>query len=70
LADFEGKMEIRKQEKIEEVEDRDFKRGELLGKFMAKMLYGWDDRRFEEEYLRKLEKNWQKWKTVSLEEKP
>jgi len=70
LADFEGKIEIRKQKKIEEAEDRDFKRGELPEKFMAKMLYGWDDRRFEEEYLRKLEKNWQKWKTVSLEEKP
>jgi len=27
---------------------------------MAKMLYGWDDRKFEEEYLRKLERNWQK----------
>jgi len=27
---------------------------------MAKMLYGWDDRNFEEEYLRKLERNWQK----------
>ena len=26
------------------------------------MLYGWDDRRFEEEYLNKLEKNWKKWK--------
>jgi len=37
---------------------------------MAKMLYEWNDRRFEEEYLRKLEKNWQKWKSVSSEEKP
>jgi len=27
---------------------------------MAKMLYKWDDKKFEEEYLRKLEKNWQK----------
>jgi len=32
------------------------------------MLYGWDDGRFEEEYLKKLEKNWQRWKTVSPEE--
>ena len=39
LADFEGKMEIRKQEKIEETGDRDFRRDELLGKFTAKMLY-------------------------------
>jgi len=70
LADFERKMEIRKQGKIEEVENRDFRRGELPEKFTAKMLYGWDDEKFEEEYLKKLERNWQKWKTVSPEEKP
>ena len=37
---------------------------------MAKLLYGWDTGNFEKEYLRKLEKNWYRWKTVSLEEKP
>ena len=62
LADFEGKMEIRKQEKIEEAEDRDFRRRELPGKFRTKILYGWDDGKFEEEYLKKLERNWQRWK--------
>jgi len=30
---------------------------ELPGKYMAKLLYGWDDGKFEEEYLNKLEKN-------------
>jgi len=40
------------------VEERNFRREELPGKFMAKMLYRWDNRKFEEEYLRKLEKNW------------
>ena len=35
---------------------------ELPGKYTAKLLYGWDDRRFKEEYLNKLEKNWKKWK--------
>ena len=29
---------------------------------MAKLLYGWDDKKFEEEYLTKLEKNWNRWK--------
>ena len=29
---------------------------------MAKLLYGWDDRKFEDEYLKKLEKNWKRWK--------
>jgi len=64
LGEFEGRMnsEIRKQEKIEMAEERNFRRGELPGKFMAKMLYGWDDKKFEEEYLKKLEKNWKRWK--------
>jgi len=29
---------------------------------MAKMLYRQNNGKFEEEYLRKLERNWQKWK--------
>jgi len=72
VEEFEGRMnaEVRRQEKLDMAEEKDFRRGELLGKFMAKMLYGWDDGRFKEEYLRKLERNWQKWKSVSLEEKP
>ena len=72
LEEFEERMdvEIRKQEKIDRAEEQDFRRGELLGKFTARMLYGQDDGKFEEEYLKKLERNWRRWKTVSLEEKP
>ena len=59
LDKFEGRMntEVRRQEKIDMAEERDFRRGELPGKFTAKMLYGWEDGKFEEEYLRKLERN-------------
>ena len=35
---------------------------ELLGKYTVKLLYGWDDQKFEAEYLKKLEKNWKKQK--------
>ena len=35
---------------------------ELPGKFTVKVLYGWDNQKFEEKYLNKLEKNWKKWK--------
>ena len=35
---------------------------ELSGKYIAKLLYRWDDRKFEKEYLNKLEKNWKQWK--------
>ena len=51
------------------VEEKDFRRGELLGKLIAKILYRWNDGKFKEEYLKKLERNWQRWKSVSLEEK-
>ena len=59
LEKFEGRMnaEVRRQEKLDMVEEKDFRQGELSGKFMAKMLYGWNDGKFEEEYLRKLERN-------------
>jgi len=63
-------VKVRRQEKLDIAKEKNFRRGELLGKYMVKMLYGWDDRKFEEEYLRKLERNWQKWKLVFLEEKP
>ena len=60
LEEFEGRMntEVRRQEKLDIAEEKDFRRGELPGKFMAKMLYRWDDGKFEEDYLRKLERNW------------
>ena len=43
-------------------EEKEYRRMELPGKYMAKVLYGWDDQKFEEEYLNKLEGNWRRWK--------
>ena len=42
LEEFKGRMnaEVRRQEKIDMAKERDFRRGELLGKFIVKMLYG------------------------------
>ena len=72
LKEFKGRVnaKVRRQEKIDRAGEQNYRRGELLGKFMAQMLYGWDNGKFEEEYLKKLEKNEKKWKVVSLEEKP
>ena len=39
-------------------EAEEFRREELPGKFTAKLLYGWDNKKFDEEYLKKLERNW------------
>ena len=35
-----------------------FKRSELLGKYTARILFEWDDKKFENEYLKKLKRNW------------
>jgi len=60
LEEFEGRMnaEVRRQEKLNMAEEKDFRRGELPRKFMVKILYRWNDGKFEEEYLRKLVRNW------------
>ena len=42
VAEFEGRMsaKVRKQKKINMAEEKNFMRGELLGRYMVKMLYG------------------------------
>jgi len=72
LEEFEGRMNVklRRQEKLDIAEEKNFRRGELPEKYIAKMLYKWDDGKFEEKYLRKLAQNWQRWNSVSLEKKP
>ena len=62
VTEFEGKMnvEVRRQKKLDLIKEKDFRKGELSGKYIAKMLYEWNDGKFENEYLRKLEKNLKK----------
>ena len=35
-----------------------FRRSELLEKYIAKILFGWDNRKFKDEYLKKLKRSW------------
>jgi len=67
VDEFEGRLgaEVRRQEKIEErgkvrsnPRADEFQRSELLRKYTAKLLFGWNDRKFEDKYLKKLERNW------------
>jgi len=62
VVEFERRIntEVRRQKKLDMVEERDFRREDLLEKYIAKMLYRWNDGKFEDKYLKKLEKNWQK----------
>jgi hypothetical protein len=40
---------------------------ELPGRYTTKMLYGWDDGKFEKEYLDKLQRNWRRWKGKDIQ---
>ena len=50
--------DIRKQEK----EKGTFRRGELPGRFIAKKLFGQTDKRYNQEYWGRLERNWNRQK--------
>jgi len=57
------RIRIKKEKEMKlNPEAEEFRRGELLGKYTAKLLYRWDDKKFDEEYLKKLERNWNRWK--------
>ena len=62
-------MEVRRQEKLDIVEEKDFRREELPEKYMAKILYRWDDGKFEEagEKLAKMEVSFSKEETLKRE---
>ena len=49
VAEFERRLsaEVRRQEKLDLVKEWNFRRGKLLEKYIAKILYEWDDRSFE-----------------------
>jgi len=59
VEDYEKEYE-KTARRIREKEDGAYSRSELPGRYTAKVLYGWDDGRFEKEYLEKLERNWRK----------
>ena len=46
----------------QEYEEGTFRRGELPGRFIARKLFRWSDKRYNQEYWRRLERNWRQWK--------
>ena len=62
-----SEVEVRRQEGIEKrwkvklnPEVDKFKRSKLLEKYTAKLLFRWNNKKFKDEYLKKLERNWQR----------
>ena len=56
VDEFKGRLKV----EVRQQEWEEYKRSELPGRYMARVLYGWDDGKFEAEYLRKLERNWRR----------
>ena len=46
----------------QEHEEETFRRGELPGRFTARKLFRWSDKRYNQEYWGRLERNWRRWK--------
>ena len=58
VVNFEVRLstELKQQEKLDMAKKRNFERRKLSEKYMAKILYGWNDKKFKEEYLKNLER--------------
>jgi len=53
----------------QEREKGTFRRGELPGRSTARKLFGWSDKRYDQEYWGRLERNWRQWKGKRSEER-
>ena len=56
VAKFERILnaKVRRLEKLDMIEERDFRRREVPGKYTVKMLYRWNNSKFENKYLKML----------------
>jgi len=41
-----------------------FRRKEFPRRFMARKLFRWSNKRYDQEYWRRLERNWRQWKGI------
>jgi len=65
VEEFEKEYEREKEEETrwqEMEEEKNVFTRELPGKYTAKPLYGWGEKKYEQEYWKKLEENWRRWK--------
>ena len=51
---------VRRQERKEN--NREYERGSFPSRFAVKKLFGWNDKRYNREYWKRLERKWRKWK--------
>jgi len=59
------RVQLRKgkgKERVLNLEAEVFKRSELPEKYIVKILFGWNNKKFANKYLKKLERSWARWK--------
>jgi len=65
VKEFEKRYSREEEEEArwKEVEgDRKTFSRELPGRYMAKLLYGWGNKKYDREYWKRMEENWRQWK--------
>jgi len=63
IEEFEKKYRQDIEDVVQqEREEGTFRWRELPGRFTAKKRYGWLDKRYDQEYWGRMEKNWRQWK--------
>jgi len=65
VEEFERNYSREEEEEVrwqETKEDKKVFNRELLGRYMAKLLYGWGNKKYDQEYWKHMEENWRQWK--------
>ena len=65
VEDFEKKYHIEEEEEVRQQkveEDKRMFNRELPGRYTAKLLYGWGNKKYDREYQKQMEENWRWWK--------
>jgi len=53
-----GREEEEKARRQEQKENKETLKRELPGRYTVKLLYGWGNKRYDQEYWKKMEENW------------
>ena len=65
VNEFKREHEREEEEEVrwqENKEDKEIFSRKLLWRYMAKLMYGWENKRYEREYWKWIKENWRQWK--------
>ena len=65
VEEFEKRYSREEAEEVRQQqaeEDRKVFSRELPGRYTAKLLYGWGNKKYDREYWKRMEENWRQWK--------